>query len=349
MGAPNIVVEFLTKANTAITRSERGIVCLVVSDTTKTTRLTEYKSLTEIVETDWTAENLQIIKDALADGPNKVYVVRIGTSETFETIEPTLDALKINWIAHIAQDQTDIVEYVKTRNLGGGSAAIKAVVYSQTADDIHVVNFANTKVTRTDGTELAGYKFLGRIAGMLAATPLDRSATYYIFDDLQSVEEPADIDDAVDAGNFVLCNDYGTVKVVRAVNSATKVEKEDLKKITIVEGMDLMKEDIMETFKNQYVGKYKNNLDNQMVFIAAVNTYFRQLALDEVLNPDYANLAEIDVETQRTALANAGTTEALDWDDDTVKKNPFRSYVFAKANVQLSDAIEDLEFDIYLN
>ncbi len=349
MGLPNIVVEFLTKAKTAIKRSERGIVCLVLSDETKTNRMTVYKSLPEVVPEDWSAENLQIIKETLLDGPNKVMVVRLGAEESFADIKPILDAVKINWIAHISADQTAAVEYVKMRNLSGGSAAIKIVTYNQAADDIHVVNLVNPKVTRKGGAEVEGYKYLGRIAGLLAALPLNRSATYYVCDDLESVAEPEDVNAAIDAGGFVLFNDYGTVKAARAVNSATKVEKEDLKKITIVEGMDLMKEDIIETFKNQYVGKYKNNLDNQMVFIAAVNTYFRQLAMDEVLNPDYSNLAEIDVEKQRAALANAGTTEALDWDDDTVKKNPCGSYVYAKANVQLSDAIEDLEFDIYLN
>lgn len=349
MGLPNILVEFLTKAKTAIKRSERGIVCLVLSDETKTDRMTVYKSLPEVVPEDWSAENLQIIKETLLDGPNKVMVVRLGAEESFTDIKSVLDSVKINWLAHISADQTAAVEYVKMRNLLGGSAATKIVTYNQAADDIHIVNLVNPKVTRNDGVEIDSYKYLGRLAGAFAALPLNRSATYYVFDDLKSVKEPEDVNVAIDAGGFVLINDYGTVKAARAVNSATKVEKEDLKKITIVEGMDLMKEDIIETFKDQYVGKYKNNLDNQMVFIAAVNTYFRQLAMDEVLNPDYANLAEIDVEKQREALANAGTTEALDWDDDTVKKNPFGSYVFAKANVQLSDAIEDLEFDIYLN
>lgn len=349
MGLPNIVVEFLTKANTAITRSERGIVCLVISDTTKENRITEYKSISDVVETDWSEENLKIIKETFLDGPSKVYVARVKTEETLTDIKKDLDLIKINWIAHINSDQTEIVEYVKKRNLKGGSAAIKAVVFNQAANDTHIVNFTNQKVTRVNGTEVDGYKYLGRITGALAALPLDGSSTYYTFTDLLSVQEPEKLGEAVDAGEFVLFNDYGTVKAARGVNSATTTEKEDLKKISIIEGMDLMKEDIIETFKNQYVGKYKNNLDNQSVFVAAINTYFRQLGMSGVLNPDYANLAAIDVEKQRNAWADAGTTEALDWDDETVKKTPFKSYVYMRANVQFSDAIEDLEFSVYMN
>ena len=44
MGRPNIIVNFLTAAKTAITRSERGIVALVVADTTKTVTQKRYRS-----------------------------------------------------------------------------------------------------------------------------------------------------------------------------------------------------------------------------------------------------------------------------------------------------------------
>lgn len=350
MGLPNITVEFLTKAQTAIARSERGIVCLVVDDTTKETAVAEYSALSEVLSADYTAENYAAIKDTFIDGPTKVYVVRIPDSKAFTDIETTLDTLKFNWIAYIGQTQTAVPTYVKTRNAKPAAAPVKAVVYNQPADDPHVVNFANTKVKRKeDAAEIDSYKYLGRIAGMLAALPLDRSATYYVFDDLDSVVDVADADDAVDDGEFVLFNDYGTVRVARAVNSATTVDNEDLKKITIVEGMDLTKEDIIATFKERYLGQYKNTVENQTVFMAAVNTYFRQLENEDVLSSDFDNLAEIDVEAQRQAWVSAGKIEAMDWDVETVKKNPFKTYVYLQANVRFSDAIEDLQFNIYMN
>lgn len=350
MGLPNITVEFLTKAKTAITRSERGIVCLVVDDTTKETAVSEYSALSEVLSTDYTAENYAAIEDAFTDGPTKVYVVRIPDSKAFTDIEATLDTLKFNWLAYIGQTQTAVPTYVESRNAKPAAVPIKAVVYNQPADDPHVVNFTNTKVKRKDdAAEIDGYKYLGRIAGMLAALPLDRSSTYYIFNDLESVVDVADAGSAVDDGEFVLFNDYGTVRVARGVNSATTVENEDLKKITIVEGMDLMKEDIITSFKESYIGKYKNTVDNQTVFMAAVNTYFRQLEIEDVLSRDFDNLAEIDVEKQRKAWISAGKTEAMDWDTETVKKNPYKTYVYLQANVRFSDAIEDLQFNVYMN
>ena len=350
MGLPNVIVDFKTKATTAITRSEKGIVCVVLTDATGKTVLYEYKSAADILETDWTAENKKLLENALASGANKLYAVRTAAEATFKDVKTVLDGIKFNWICFIDTDQASVIDYVKTRNATNTACRIKAIVTdTENIDDMHIVCLKNEKVTLADGTEQTAVNYLPTLAGIFAGLAMDRSATYYELDDLKAVSEVSDIDETIDAGYLVLINDYGTVKIARAVDTAQKVEIEDFKKITIVEAMDMIREDIIDSFKNYYLGKYKNSLDNQSLFVAAVNTYFRTLAGEGVLNPDYENLAEIDVEAQRKALVDSGKTEALDWDDETVKKNPFRSNVFLKANVQVLDAIEDLTFNIYMN
>lgn len=350
MGLPNVVVEFTTQARTAVARSARGIVCVVLTDATKETALHEYKTTAEITSEDWTAENAALLKSALDGGANKLYAVRLAASEGISDVKAVLDSLKFNWICHIAASQTELATYVKERNKGNASLRIKAIVSGATAaNDMHIVILKNEKVTKTDGTELAANKYLPRLAGVLAGLGMDRSSTYYELDDLSAVDNVESPDTVIDEGNLVLINDYGTVKIARGVNSLTKSDSDSLKKIAIVEAMDMIREDIMETFKNYYIGKYKNSLDNQSLFLAAVNNYFRTLTQEGVLNPDFDNLAEIDVEAQRNAIVAGGKAAALDWDEQTVKKNPYKSYVFLKANVQILDAIEDLTFDICMN
>ena len=350
MGLPNVVVEFVTKANTAVLRSARGVVCVILTDATKSTVLHEYKTAAEITKDDWTVENTALLQSALDAGANKLYAVRLGAEESIDDVKATLDALKFNWVCHLNSTQTDLIAYVSARNATNTSLRVKAVVSgASTPDDMHVVNLKNTNAVKTDGTELTGNKYLPRLAGLFAGLGMDRSATYYELTDLKSVDDVENIDTIIDAGSLVLINDYGSVKIARAVNSATTAALDDFKKITIVEAMDMIREDIMETFKNYYLGKYKNSLDNQSIFVAAVNNYFRQLAAEGVLNPDYQNLAEIDVEAQRKAIVAGGKTEAMDWDDLTIKKNPYKSYVFVKANIQILDAIEDLTFNICMN
>lgn len=354
MSLPSINITFSAKASTAIQRSERGIVCLVIRDTTKDTILTTYKYLDDVATEDYTTDNYKAIADAFHDGAPKVCVVRIGDKKIFNDVKTEIDKLMFNWIACIDEEsQADLVTYVKARNAKEPNKQVKAVVYNATSpNDKHIVNFCNVKIKRTDDeTETDGYLYLGRIAGMLAATPFTRSATYYVFDDLESVTEVDDSAEAVDAGKFVIINDYGEPKVARAVNSLTSLatgENDSMKKITIIEAMDLIKADIASTFKADYIGKYKNSMDNQQIFIAAVNHYFIKLANDQILDNGYDNRALIDAEAQRSALIDAGTTEAEDWDDLKVKRNTVGSMMYLAGNIKILDAIEDLTFGISL-
>lgn len=112
----------------------------------------------------------------------------------------------------------------------------------------------------------------------------------------------------------------------------------------------MWKEDIIETFKEQYVGQYKNNLDNQSVFLASVNTYYRQLAHEQILDSGFSNLAQMIQKKQRQAWVEFRENRRQ-WTgtDEIVKKNTFRSNLLSKGNIKFLDAIEDLEFDIFLN
>ena len=119
-----------------------------------------------------------------------------------------------------------------------------------------------------------------------------------------------------------------------------------MKKIIIVEAMNLILEDIYSTFKDFYIGKYKNSYDNQCLFISAVNSYFRQLAREEILDPEYENCSYVDVEAQREAWLAIGKTEAADWTEAQVKKMTFKSFIYLAGQVKILDAIEDLKFVI---
>ena len=352
MGLPQIIINFIKKATTAITRSERGIVCLLLDDTTATDSLYTYELLGQIDKADWEAGNYQVIRDAMMAGAPKVHVVRVGSDQSFADVKGIVDGLKFNWMACTnAASQSDIVDYVKDRNKASKGRKIKAVVYKAVKpDDIHIVNFTNEKVKRTaDTEEITGNLYVGRIAGLLAAMPFTRSATYYELTDLESVVEPSDVDAAIDSGEFVIINDYGEPKVGRSVNSLQTLadgQTDDWKSIVTIEAIDLILEDIYTTFKNDYVGKYKNKYDNQCIFLSAVNRYFTELAKEEILDEAYDNHVEIDVEKQRDAWLNIGNKEAATWDELTVKQNTFKKQLFLSGNIKILDAMEDMVFDI---
>ena len=66
-----------------------------------------------------------------------------------------------------------------------------------------------------------------------------------------------------------------------------------------------------------------------------------------MLDPSYNNIAEIDVDAQRIYLQSIGV------DVSTMKEQEIKEYntgskVFAKASVKFLDAIEDLQFTVYM-
>lgn len=352
---PNIEVIFKQKAVTAIQRSERGVVCVIVNDDTEGTATTnKYELSADVKEAEYTAENYKAILGAFIGIPRTVYVVKIGAAKKFTDAKPAIAGIDFNWLCYLnatSTEQDAVAAYIKETNAKNKRKKRKAVVYkATTTDDMHVVNFTNEAIKFKNAE--AAYpvqNYVARIAGLLAGLPFTRAATYTVMQELESVTEPADLDAAVNKGEFILWNDSGEVRVGRAVNTLTTLGEDqtaDMQKITIVEAMDLILEDIVATFNDYYCGKYKNSYDNQVLFIAAVNVYFKQLGRESILDPNFENLAQVNVEKQREDWISTGKPEAVDWDEQKVKNMTFRSFVNLTANIKVLDAMEDLNFII---
>jgi hypothetical protein len=245
----------------------------------------------------------------------------------------------------VAADVPAISAQIKTWR-DNDKKTFKAVLPNSLSDHEGVINFT------TDGI-VVGAKtysvsdYTSRIAGILAGLPLTRSATYYVLPEVQDITDSADPDADIDAGKLILVNDGEKIKIGRGVNSLTTLtagRSADWKKIKIVEGHDLMQEDIARTFNDDYVGKINNSYDNQVLFITAVNAYLRGLQGD-VLDPASINAVGVDIESQRAAWEGIGTDTST-WDDKKVKETSFQSKVFLTGNAKFLDAAEDLQFNI---
>lgn len=349
MGLPVISVEFKKLASTAVNRSIRGILAVIVQDDTVTTfDYKTYTTLEDVVATDYTDENYTALSRAFLAGPYQVIVVRIGTTKTMDDAKAILDKLSPNWLCAVPEAlQAGVVTYVKSVNTTRRIRKVKALVTGQEdVDDIHVVNVANTAVTiqgAASTTDMAAY--LPRIGGVLAACPMDESVTYKPLDDLASVSPVEDIDDAIDDGNLCLFVDDDAIRIARGVNTLQTLTgdyTEEMKKIAVVEAMDLIQEDIIRTFKNYYLGKKKNTADNQALFVTDILIYLNGLAEQDVLSRDEAITVEIDVAAMRAAWEAAGVSTA-ELSDAQVKKKTYRSQVFVAAQAHVLDAMEDLK------
>ncbi len=349
MGLPEINIEFSSLAVSAIQRSQRGIVALILKDDTGSFDSIEYRTITDIKEDDWTVENLDYIKKAFSGIPSKVIVERLDTiAENYNAALTRLASKRWNYLAIPgieALDVPDIEAQVKTWR-DTDKKTFKAVLPNSDSDHEGIINFA-TEGIKVGETTYSASEYTARIAGILAGMPLTRSATYYVLSEVDSITESADPDADIDAGKLILINDGEKIKIARGVNSLTTVSEgksNDWKKIKIIEGHDLIQEDITRTFENDYVGKVNNSYDNQVLFIAAVNAYLRSLEGD-VLDPAADNKVTIDVEAQRQAWEGIGVDTST-WDDQKVKESSFQSKVFLAGSLKFLDAVEDLEFKI---
>ncbi len=357
---PRIEVTFGQRAGSLIFRSERGYAILIIRDSTnKTFNFKRYDDLAAAQkdETLYTSENFAAISDILAFSPYRTYVCRVDEDGAIaDALSLVRKKVKTGWVTVAGmtpEDAAALAGWVK--DMEKKFKSYKAVVYkpSVAPDSMHVVNFGNETVTFADARgEQSGAAYLPSLVGILAVCNVTRGCTNYLCSNLADVQEAEDNDKALSEGKFILFHDEdGAIRIAQGMNSLTttngKTLTEDMQFIETVEAMDLMRDDITKTFRDTYLGNYRNNRDNQMLFIAALNySYFRQLSMQNILDPDYENAASIDIEAQRAAWLATGREEAAGWDDAKVKSMPFKRTVFLTANVKILGSMTDLIFPI---
>jgi len=349
MGLPQILIEFKTKGTTAVKRSARGIVALILKDDTDTSFTSKtYRSIDEIGENEWKPENKDYIEKTFMGAPSMVLVERVAaTAENFGEALQRLENKKWNYLAvpEVGEQAAAVGSWIIGER--GNKKTFKAVLPDSDSNNEGIINFATADIT-AGGKTYSTAEYCARIAGILAGMPFSRSATYYALSEVESIMESTEPDEDIDGGKLILVNDGEKIKIGRAVNSLVTVtaEKgEDFKKIKIMDAVDLVRDDIRDTFDGGYVGNVVNSYDNKVLFLAAVNAYFKELTRMDVLDPEYDNLASIDVEAQRSYLAGRGI-DVSGMDEQQIKEANTGSLVFAAAAVKFLDAMEDLKFTV---
>lgn len=352
MGLPQIKIEFTSKANTAIQRSEQGVAMLLLDDTTSSVSatFTEYKIFDDVKATDWTAENLDLIEKTFLGSPNKVIIMRKVAEKAIEEQLALMKNKRFDYLAvpdATAEETPKIAKWIKSMRDGEGQKTMKAVLANHAADYEGVINFTTGKI-KVGEKEYTTAQYTPRIAGILSGIPFTESSTYFVLDEVTEIEEKEDANGAIDAGELILVNDGEKIKIGRGVNSLTTLnagKNKEWKKIKIIEIFDLIKDDIRDTFNDKYIGKVPNIYDNQLLFIVEVNNYLQALADEQILDSRATNKAWIDIEALRKAWKDDGSPYA-DLEDDKLKEMSYGSTVFLAGSIKAVDAVEDLQFKI---
>lgn len=368
-GMPQIIINFRTKGTTAIKRSARGIVAMILHNETKD-EIHNYtiRDVSDIPDTGLTDENVDLIKKCLLGTPLRILVYTLpntnvdGATKTQADVLKMLANIKWNWLCAptaTTQEQNDLASWIKAQR-DNKHKTFKAVLSGQAADHEGVVNFGtnNIKVkTDTDSfgnpvyTTYTAVQYTARIAGILAGLALDRSATYFKLTEVESVEVYEDIDTLIDKGELLLIDeqDGDGVKIARACNSLTTFttdKGEEFRKIKIIEGIDMVTDDIRDTFKKYYVGKVINDYNHKMLFISAILVYFSEIK-GNVLDADAPNTVDINTTWQSNYAKLHGD------DPTTMSVMEIRQYntgdtLALVGDIRLVDAMENLKIDFTL-
>lgn len=356
MGLPEILISFQQKASTAVQKSSRGMVAVLLDDDTKEQFLTPYRRKKELKKEDWSGENLKMLKLAFKGAPQKVLAVRMLKTDGAADLEGTLKEIlpvNIDYLAYpgyTSGQMAAVKAFLDEAHAKGKK--VKAVLPSCDADCEHIINFATPGITakwedQEEAEEYTCAQYTCRIAGILAGLPLTQSSTYYALDEVVDAQLEADPDAAIDAGKFIIVFDGERYKVGRGVTSLVTVsdeKPEDLKKIKIVEGMDVLNHDIHTTYEESYVGKVANSYDNKQMFVGAVNDYLRRL-YGSVLDGNADNYVEVSAELNREYLEDHGI-DTTDMTEQELKEANTGSWMLLEGTVKFLDAAEDLKLQM---
>lgn len=368
-GMPQIIINFRTKGTTAIKRSARGIVAMILHNETKD-EINNYtiRDVSDIPDTGLTDENVDLIKKCLLGTPLRILVYTLpntnveGATKTQANALKMLTNIKWNWLCAptaSVQEQQDLASWIKAQR-NNKHKTFKAVLSGQAADHEGIVNFCTNDIkvqTDTDSsgnpvyTTYTALQYTARIAGILAGLALDRSATYFKLTEVESVEVYEDIDTLIDHGELLLIDeqDGDGVKIARACNSLTTFttdKGEEFRKIKIIEGIDMVTDDIRDTFKKYYVGKVINDYNHKMLFISAILVYFSEIK-GNVLDADAANTVDINTTWQSNYAKLHGD------DPTTMSVMEIRQYntgdtLALVGDIRFVDAMENLKIDFTL-
>lgn len=383
LGMPSINIPFEEKGIEAIARSKRGIVALILEEPqdTITKLLTDHTGTdnstikaitnpfviftTDDIPSELTDNNKDYIKKCLIGYTKTPYRVRVYLQATGDE-KSTTDADKFSaTLKKVATDRFDylaiptitdaqcetVATWVKT-NRENKFKKIKAVLPNYDADYEGIINFGNTSIVTKNKTYTPA-EYTARIAGLIAGTPMTISATYAPLAEVIDCDkhDQDENDEKVNKGQFFIWFDGEKFLMSRAMNSlvtTTQGKLEAYQTIKTIDIMDMIYDDIRQTSRDYYIGKYTNNYDNKCLLMSAIMGYFKKLEEGKLLQKDYSTI-DINVEKVKNYQLEHGlyTKEELaDMTEQEIKQLDTKKKVFLTADIKILDAMEDIDMPI---
>ena len=343
MGLPIIDISFKQLAKSAVIRSQRGIVALILKDTTKA-------SLTVFDEGDipssLTEDNQGLIKDVLKGSPNKIELYVLGEEGEIAEALTYFEGVEFNLMC-MPSAETDDVTAIKTF-IKKMNDVVKykcdAILANEKADSEAIINYTAKNIV-VGGESVTTANHTARIAGLIEGTPLHQSITFATLSDVESIENltKEQADTRIDAGELILVREMGKVRVARGVNSLTTltdVKGNAFQKIKLRKILNLIHNDLRRVIVEKYIGKVPNNYDNKCVLITEIKNYLDELSSEQLI--EKVNAVGIDLIAQKKWLKDNTNLDVNVMSEQEIKEANTQSNVFIAISLKVVDAMEDI-------
>ena len=347
MGLPIIDISFKQLAKSAVVRSQRGIVALILKDTAKT-------SLTVFDEGDipssLTEANQGLIKDVLKGAPNKIELYVLGSDSEisealthFEGVEfnlmcmPSAESGDVTAIKTFIKKMNDVVKY-----------KCDAIVANDKADSEAIINYTAKDIV-VNGESVTTANHTARIAGLIEGTPLHQSITFATLSDVDAIENltKEQADTRINNGELILVREMGKVRVARGVNSLTTltdVKGNAFQKIKLRKTLNLIHNDLRRVIVEKYIGKVPNNYDNKCILITEIKNYLEELENEQLI--EKVSYVGIDLEAHKKWLKDNTNLDVSSMTEQEIKEANTQSNVFLAISLKTLDAMEDIQISV---
>ena len=355
--APSVSITFAAAAASAVQRSTKGTVALILRDAALAGQTYTLASNKQIPAELGTANQAAVARAFLGyvNPPKKVLLYIMGTADVIAA-----DCAALTWLAtqtfdylagpaDLTAEEATVIKTWTLAQRTNNHAIYRAVLPNTAGDNEAIINVTSAgSVVGDDTFDAAAY--CGRIAGLLAGTPMTISATYAPLSEVEDVTRLTsdERDTAVGAGQFIWYWDGEKVKADRAVNSLQTVaspKTDEWKYIKIVELIDMVTHDIRQAAEDSFIGKYSNTYDNKLLLVTAILDYLATLQSSGLIEDGYT--CQIDVDAQESYLQSQGIdTSALT--EQQIKEYNTGTNVFLAVSLTPINAIEDIAVSITL-
>lgn len=370
LGLPSITIAFSEIGISAIERSQRGIIALILKEKKVATAegVTGNEVLftgspyvvyttTDIPDglTDANKEQIELALIGYQTAPKHILVyVQDAAAKNYDDVLLELENARWDYlvIPEIADtDVQTIATWIKGMRTTKDKM-VKAVLPNCAADCEGIVNFTNTKIV-TKAKIYTTAQYCSRIAGMIAGTPMTISCTFAPLPEVINCDKYTkdQMDTKVGNGELFVMFDGAKYKIARGVNSfITTIQNkgDEFKKIKLIDLMDMIHDDIKNTANDSYIGKYANSYDNKCLLISAIQGYFMQLEIDGLLEKNQ-NDCYLDLSNTAAWILSNGLESKADiaaMKEQEIKEYNTHDKVFLSAKISMLDAIEDIMLNV---